>query len=239
MARFGVRVVATDETATARPAAPAAPVHGLSRRRVSAITVALALYGLAWGIVNFGFLTWLPSDITRQGQSIAHVSGLITDASLFSLPGCVVVSFLYGRWSSKWTMVLVAALSTAALVGFALAGAGVARNTAAFTLLLVWLLIAFWGVISVLSPYSAEVYPTRLRARGAGLAAGASKLGGVIALGISVAGVAPPALGGAAGLCAGAMGIGAVAVAVSGIETRRRRLEDIVAEPVGVATVAV
>lgn len=50
--------------------------------------------------------------------------------------------------------------------------------------------------------------------------------------------MAPPALGGAVGLCAGAMGIGAVAVAVSGIETRRRRLEDIVAKPVGVATVA-
>lgn len=239
MARFGVRVVAGGEATPARPAAPAAPVSGLARGRVAAITVALALYGLAWGAVNFGFLTWLPTDITRQGQSIAHVSGLITGATLFSLPGCLVVSYLYGRWSSKWTMVLVAALTAAALVGFAVTGEDAARNTALFTVLLVSLLIAFWGVISVLSPYSAEVYPTRFRARGAGLSSGASKLGGVIALGMAVGGVAPPALGGAAGLCAGAMAVGATALAITGIETRRRRLEDIVHEPIAAAKVAI
>jgi len=44
-----------------------------------------------------------------------------------------------------------------------------------FTMLVVALLIAMWATISVLAPYSAEVYPMRIRARGAGIAAGASK----------------------------------------------------------------
>ena len=235
MARFGVKLVQDD--LAPRPAR--GPALGLSRNRVVAITVALVLYGLAWGAVNYGFLTWLPTDITRHGLSVAKVSGLITDASLFSLPGCVVVSFLYGRWSSKWTMVLVGALTALALIGFAATGESVARNTGLFTLLLVGLLIAFWGVIAVLSPYSAEVYPTRLRGRGAGLSAGATKMGGVIALGLAVSGVAPPALGGAAGICAAAMLIGSAAIGVTAVETRRRRLEDIVGEPIGAAPVAV
>lgn len=250
MWRFGVTLVHDDDEASATPAVriPAAATVGaqrgtsglgLTRNRVVAITGALVLYGLGWGVVNFGFLTWLPTDITRQGFSVAHVSGLITDASLFSLPGCVAVSFLYGRWSSKWTMALVGALTSAALLGFVVTGEAVARNAALFTVLLVCLLVAFWGIISVLSPYSAEVYPTRLRGRGAGLAAGASKMGGVIALGMAVSGVAPPALGGAAALCAGATLVGAVAIALTGVETRRRRLEEIVAEPAAVAPVAV
>ena len=243
MARFGVELVQDDlgrepvPALAPRPARP--PALGLSRNRVIAITVALALYGLAWGAVNYGFLTWLPTDITRQGLSIAKVSGLITNASLFSLPGCVAVSFLYGRWSSKWTMVLVGVLTAVALIGFAVTGESVARDTGLFTLLLVGLLIAFWGVIAVLSPYSAEVYPTRLRGQGAGLAAGASKMGGVIALGLAVSGVAPPALGGAAGLCAGAMLLGSAAIATTAVETRRRRLEDIVGEPVAAVPMAV
>ena len=240
MARFGVELIQDDPEIKQVPAAaPTSAGFGLSRNRVIAITVALVLYGLAWGAVNYGFLTWLPTDITRQGLSIAKVSGLITDASLFSLPGCVVVSFLYGRWSSKWTMVLVGGLTAVALVGFAVTGESVATNSGLFIALLVGLLIAFWGVIAVLSPYSAEVYPTRLRGQGAGLAAGASKMGGVIALALAVSGVAPPALGGAAGLCAGAMVIGAAAVATTAVETRRRRLEDIVGEPTVAAPVAV
>lgn len=249
MSRFGVTLVRDDE-AGAVPAAGVSPTGhraalrnasglGLTRNRITAITVALTLYGLAWGAVNFGFLTWLPTDVTRQGLSIVRVSGLITGASLFSLPGCAVVSVLYGRWSSKWTMALVAALTAAALLGFVATGERVAQNSALLTVLLVCLLVSFWGVISVLSPYSAEVYPTRLRGRGAGLAAGASKMGGVIALGMAVGGVAPPALGGAAGLCAGAMVLGAAAIALTGVETRRRRLEEIVAEPAAVAPLPV
>jgi putative MFS transporter len=233
MHRFGVRLVHDDIDKTERPLGREAVRFGLSSRRLSAITAALVVYGLGWGVVNFGFLTWLPTDVTHHGFSIAHVSGLITQASLFSLLGSIVVAFLYGRWSAKWTMVLVAALTAASLVGFAVTGEQLAQHTVAFAALLVCLLVAFWGVISVLAPYSAEVYPTRLRARGAGIAAGASKVGGVAALGMAVGGVAPPALGGAAALTALVMALGAVAIGATGIETRGRRLEEI-AEPAAV-----
>ena len=199
----------------------------LFRGRLLPLTVALVLYGLAWGIVDFGFLTWLPVDVAGRGIGAAKIAGILTNASLFALPGAVVVAWLYGRWSSRWTMVLVALANVGALSAFAIVGPNVAKHTTELTVLVVFLLVALWGAIAVLAPYSTEVYPTSLRGRGSGLAAGASKLGGVLALGIAVLGIAPPALGGAAVIAGGAMLIAGVAIGSVGIETRNRRLEDI------------
>lgn len=231
MRRFGVRVLAVDLTQGADPlrdAPPTAAADGRQRSapRLAALTTALVLYGLAWGVVNFGFLTWLPTDLAGR-LGVTAVSGILTNAALFSLPGALGVSWLYGRWSSRGTMVLVALLTAAALGGFALAGEGVSRHPGLLTALLVCLLVSLWGVIAVLAPYSAEVYPTRRRGGGAGLAAAASKFGGVLALAMGVAGLAPPSLAGAALLAAAAMLVAALAVGRFGIETRQRRLEEI------------
>ena len=80
----------------------------------------------------------------------------------------------------------------------------------------------------MLSPYTAEVYPTALRGTGSGIAAGSSKLGGI---------VAPPLAAGILALAPGFTAIGlivAVPVAVSalvlafaGVETRDRSLEEL------------
>ena len=80
----------------------------------------------------------------------------------------------------------------------------------------------------MLSPYTAEVYPTALRGTGSGIAAGSSKLGGI---------VAPPLAAWILALAPGFTAIGlivAVPVAVSalvlafaGVETRDRSLEEL------------
>ena len=225
MRRFGA-VIETVPQAAQRVAEKAGWA-ALFRKRLLPLSIAVVLYGLAWGIVDFGFLTWLPVDLSGHGIGAAKISGILTNASLFALPGAVVVALLYGRWSSKWTMVLVAAANVGALCAFAIAGEGLAKHTTELTVLVVFLLVALWGAIAVLAPYSTEVYPTELRGRGAGLAAGASKFGGVLALGIAVLGIAPPALGGAAVIAGGAMLIAGVAIGSAGIETRDRRLEEI------------
>jgi putative MFS transporter len=222
MKRFGARLLPDDSPAVAPVTIGRLFTGGLGR-----LSIALCLYGLAWGVVNFGFLTWLPTSLGTHGLSVTQVSGLLTNAAFFSLPGAFVVAWLYGYWSSKFTMVLMAALTAASLGGFLLLGDTIAGHTTLFAGLLIALLVSLWGVIAVLAPYSAEVYPTRLRSRGAGLAAGASKLGGVIALGMGVAGIAPPGIAGGAALAGGAMVIAAIALSGFGIETRRRRLEEI------------
>src|ERR1041385_710583 len=89
-------------------------------------------------------------------------------------------------------------------------------------------MIASTGVVSMLSPYAAEVYPTELRGTGSGLAAASSKLGGMIGpplvgtLLTGVGGIAIPAL-----VTALPIGVAAIAMIFLGEETRARALEQI------------
>jgi len=81
--------------------------------------------------------------------------------------------------------------------------------------------------------YSAEVYPTRVRSRGTGLAAGSSKAAGVLVIAIVAAAVATPTIAATALIGAIPMALAALAVLYFGVETRKRRLEEITAEQFG------
>jgi putative MFS transporter len=201
--------------------------HELFRKPLGGLTLGVTLYGLAWGLVNFGFITWLPSNLGKLGLSQTTITTLISKAALFSIPGAVLVAYMYDRWSSKKTMVLFSGITAVTLFAFAAMGNSIIHHTGILTFLVVCLLIAMWAVISVLSPYSAEVYPTKIRASGAGVAAGASKLGGVLALIMATLAISPPSVSGSAILVAIPCAAAAVLMAWKGIETRGRRLEEI------------
>ena len=229
MERFGVRVVTqAPEVPPAFVAAePPVGYADLFRPPLGALSTAVCLYGIAWGLVNFGFIVWLPFDLAGLGMHPEKVDALIAMAALYSVPGTAVVAFLYERWSSKKTMILFGALTSATLVGFALLGDSVVRHTTVLTLLVMSLLISMWGVISALSPYSSEIYPTLIRARGSGLAAGASKLGGVIALAMAACALSPPGLAASALLSTVPVVIALIVLAAKGKETRGLTLEQI------------
>jgi putative MFS transporter len=197
-----------------------------------AITPVLTLYGLAWGLVNFGFLVWLPVYLSKNGISAAHVTTILAKAALFAIPGSVGVALLYGRWSSRKTLILAAAVEAATLGVFAGYAGTIVHHSTEFTALLVVLLIAMWATVSALSPYASEIYPTAIRGAGSGVVAGATKLGGVIALGIAVLSWAPPGVAGAALLAAVPAGLAALLLVFVGIETRGKRLEEISAAQV-------
>jgi MFS transporter, putative metabolite:H+ symporter len=93
--------------------------------------------------------------------------------------------------------------------------------------------IPIWGintVTAVLSVYSSEIYPTRIRSHGSGLAAGASKAGGVMIIALVVLGVATPSLANTTLIGAIPMAIAALGILMFGVETRNRQLEAITAE---------
>jgi putative MFS transporter len=103
-------------------------------------------------------------------------------------------------------------------------------------LLYVLLIIPIWGVssvIAVLSAYVVEVYPTRVRSRGSGFIAGVSKFAGVLVIAFVVLAIAPPSIAVTALFGAVPLILAAIAIIFFGVETRKRRLEEITAEQLG------
>jgi putative MFS transporter len=193
-------------------------------------TAVVFTYGLAWGVVNWGFISFLPTFMRRAGFGAGAASFLLFLSAIVAIPGTVVVAYTYGKWSSRNSMVAFALASILCAVGLAWLAPGQGTNRVAVVTMLALLYAATGGVIAMLSPYTAEVYPTRLRGTGSGVSAGSSKLGGLIGGIASVTGL----IGVASGMMRPAilvsipMALAAILVAARGIETRGRRLEELV-----------
>jgi putative MFS transporter len=227
MRRFGARVVTEEEAPP--PAPEVTGFRHLFGGSLLGLTGSMALFGIGWGLVNNGFLLWLPTNLRQAGFDVGSADRLLAEAALIGLPAVFVVAVLYGRWSSKRTMVGFAALNATVLAGFAGLGERVAEHPLLLQTMVVLLLASTGALLAMLTPYSSEVYPTRVRARGAGLAGAAARSGGLLAVGVVVVGIAPPTVRGAALIGAVPTALAAIAVARYGVETRRRRLEEITA----------
>jgi putative MFS transporter len=190
------------------------------------LTIGMSVAGVAWGLANFGFLLWLPTNLRAMGMDAASATGLLAKSAFFALPGTLLVIWLYHRWSTIKTLVAFIGLSAASLLGFFLLGVFHSDSVPAMVLATVALLVSASGVIATLIPYASEIYPVHLRATGSGIIAAASKLGGILGAGFGVAGlfgnVSVSAL-----VIAVPMLAAAVLLARNGIDTRGRRLEDI------------
>jgi putative MFS transporter len=194
-------------------------------KQVVGLTSALTLAALAWGLVNFGLLLWLPGALVAEGRSVGAASALIAQSTLISLPVIVVSTYLYSAWSMKGSLLVMIGVMTIGLVGFLLRRNGVAMFSNPLPSLTL-VIIGSCGVIAILLPYTTENYPLHFRGRATGWIAGCSKLGGLIAQCVSVVGAVPP-FGIAALLVAIPSGLSLILIARVGRETRGRDLRDI------------
>ena len=192
------------------------------------LTVVIGCLALGSGLVLFGFNLWIPSNLRKLGY--VEADAILRNSAMMGFPLTFLVAWMYGFWSSKKTIIVITSLTAAALFGFVIAGDAIVQNR---TLLYALLVVPIWGissVVAVLSVYSAEIYPTRIRSRGTGFAAGVSKAGGVAIIGLVVFGIATPSIATVALLGAIPMTLAVFLVAFFGVETRQRRLEDITAD---------
>jgi len=200
--------------------------HRLLSGPQATLTWALIVCGLAWGLVNFGFLLWLPVNLVRLGVDQAGASALLARSAVLALPGIGLVVWLYHRWSSLRSLVLFISLTAMALLLFCVISVLHLRSATLTTLITAALLISSSGVIAMLIPYAAEVYPVRLRGTGAGVIAASSKIGGIVGAGLGVLGFFEH-LALAAALIALPMLAAGVGLLRAGIETRGLSLETI------------
>ena len=151
-------------------------------------SAALSIAGIAWGLINFGLLLWLPADLVARGHSMALASGLLAESALIAFPTVFLVAYLYSRWSTKGT---VASMMGVTLVG--LAGVLLLDRQAGLSPVIpvALLIVGSNGLLAAMLPYAAESYPLHIRGRATGWVAACSKLGGLFAQTLSIMALVP------------------------------------------------
>ena len=223
-ARFGVSVGA-EHWHGASSRSRVDTTGALLRAPFWSTTATLNLVAIAWGLINFGLLLWLPAELRARGYGVAGSDVLLLQSTLVALPTMFVVASLYGRWSTKWTLFILTLLTALGLLGLALMEGGISMSRNHLMAVISVLMVGVNGIIALLLPYSAESYPILVRGRATGLVAGASKFGGLAAQVVTMASLVP-GLGTAAIALAVPITVSAVLVARYGKETRHRILED-------------
>lgn len=185
------------------------------------------ILGISIGLTQYGLQQWMPSDLQKAGFTSANATDILRDASLYGLPFSVPVALLYGFWSSRKTIIGLVIINMLAMAGFIVGGARLIHDHG---LLQVFLVLPTTGIAlltGLLVVYAVEVYPTKVRSRGSGLAAGATKFGGVLILALAATAFTTPSIATVTVIALVPMGLAVIAIAAFGPETYRRTLEEI------------
>ncbi|WP_420128943.1 MFS transporter [Longimicrobium sp.] len=138
----------------------------------------LALW-LVWFGINFayyGAFIWIPTLLTGRGFSLVKSFEYTLIITLAQLPGYAVSAWLIEKWGRRPTLAAFLAGSAGAAVLFAMADSRDAILVAGC--LLSFFNLGAWGAVYAATP---EVYPTAIRATGAGWAAGFGRIASIIA----------------------------------------------------------
>ena len=134
---------------------------------------------VVWFCVNFayyGAFIWIPSILVDAGFSLVRSFGFTLIITLAQLPGYAVAAWLIEVWGRRLTLsvFLVGSAGSAILFGTVHAeGAIIASGMA-----LSFFNLGAWGALYAVTP---EIYPTSLRATGAGWAAGVGRIASIAA----------------------------------------------------------
>lgn len=155
---------------------PPPPWRDLWRARFRRRTAAL---WITWFGVNFsyyGAFLWMPSLLRGRGYEMVDAFGYVLIITLAQLPGYAMAAFLIEKWGRRATLASFLLVSAGAAVMFGQADS--------VTTILIWgmVLSAFnlgaWGALYAVTP---EIYPTGLRATGAGSAAAFGRIASILA----------------------------------------------------------
>jgi putative MFS transporter len=184
---------------------------------------ALSLAAICFGLVNFGLLLWLPTDLVAKGYSVSVSSKLLAESALIAFPTVFLVALAYSAWSSKWSIVGSIALTLAGLAGVLWLEF---TGTGSPVLPVALLIVGTNALIAMLLPYAAESFPLRIRGRTTGIVAACTKAGGMFAQFLAILALVPPlAVVSLAIIVPTAAAL--VLVAWFGKETRGRDLRDL------------
>jgi MFS transporter, putative metabolite:H+ symporter len=134
---------------------------------------------LVWFSINFsyyGAFIWLPTLLFESGLSLVRSFGFTLVITLAQLPGYAAAAFLIEKWGRRPTLALFLLGSAAGAAMFAAADGETAVLVTG--MVLSFFNLGAWGALYAVTP---EVYPTVLRATGAGAAAGFGRIASILA----------------------------------------------------------
>ncbi|MEV6234947.1 MFS transporter [Saccharopolyspora shandongensis] len=190
---------------------------GMARR-----TAVLWLLWISLTFAYYGFFTWIPSLLVQQGMTMSKSFTYSLLITIAQVPGYYSAAYLSERLDRKRTI-------AGYLTGGAIAAFLLSQGSADAQVLIFGALLSFFmnGTYAALYAYTPEVYPTRMRATGTGVASAFGRIGGIVApiiIGVLYASIG---FGGVFTMVTGALVAGALGVLVFGVSTSGRTLEEL------------
>ncbi|WP_427384317.1 MFS transporter [Janibacter sp. G56] len=165
---------ASPQPAVTRTAAPGFGdlFGGAHRRR----TIALWLTWFGVNFAYYGAFIWIPTLLVAQGFPLVKSFEFTLIITLAQLPGYAIAAVLIEVWGRRATLATFLAASAVAAVLFGRADTETGILIAGCALSMANL--GAWGALYAVTP---EVYPTRMRATGAGAAAAFGRIASIAA----------------------------------------------------------
>jgi len=193
-----------------------------------ALTRVTLMCWLAWLSITFcyyAFFTWIPTLLVQNGLTITRSFSYSLAIFVAQIPGYYSAAYLNEKIGRQATITSYMVLG--GLAAFALSAA--ASNE---WIMITGMFLSFFmnGTYAGLYAYTPELYPTQLRATGAGVASSVGRIGAIS--GPIVVGYLFPRFGfvGVFGISTAILLAAALAVMILGVRTRGRSLEAIAAD---------
>ena len=188
-------------------------------------TTMLWVLFFAISFAYYGFVTWIPTLLVKQGLTVTKSFKYTVIIYLAMLPSYYSAAFLNEIIDRKWTITLY-------MLGGGISAAFLANAREAGLVILCAFFLSFFmnGVYAGMYVYAPEVYPTTFRATGVGVASSFGRIGGIAApiiIGFTYARIG---FGGVFAITTAVLVLGALFVAVLGVRTTGKTLEQITAE---------
>jgi putative MFS transporter len=192
------------------------------RRTLLAISVQIGV-----NVVIYGFIVWVPTFLIKQGLGMASSLGYTTLMSLGGPAGAFLGVLIADRVGRKNGLIVVAVI--AAAVGWAY---GHSTSVAMATVLGFLLFTLTYLMVALgIATYIPELFATENRMRANGIAGCAGRIAGILAPQLVVVMYASGGVKDVLSIIVGVLVVMAAILAIFGIETNRRSLEDIAPPP--------
>lgn len=213
------------------PAAPRVSTSPLEvwRNGLARVTTATWISSFVFLFAFFGFFTWMPSLFLEIGVA-PGIASLYSFLLFVAQPiGYLTALAVSDRFERRTLLVTFFSVATVASVALAL----VPRDSVALLFLGMALSVCITCISGIFFPYSSEVYPTAVRATGAGLVSTAGNVGALaapVAIGFAFGTVG---FGGVFVAMAVLLAVGALVIRTLGPRVTGKTLEQVFADEAG------